>query len=337
MLNLSFTAAAEASLRRAEYSPSPDYVYHCIFNESMISSTNDCRGSQPSEGETVPVENEGPNHSTCTTHRHFKMYKPARVLTQFVFNHKKRKRRQLLGDVASMELPSGTMAIGRLDEDSEGLLLLTTNGKISELVRRKSVEKEYWVQVDGQITFEALKKLQKGVEISLSGRQEMYTTLPCNARSLETTKRELKASGKAKTKSTAGLAQQHTNGSGKKKRKFKGTCNKCGLEGHKTLDCPSNDERPNDRSPVQTTISLPPGIPPPVQAIRDETRHGPTSWVAITITEGKNRQVRKMTAAVGFPTLRLIRVRIGSITLDDIQVGEVRELKDLDCFQVCRS
>eukprot|EP00957_Ditylum_brightwellii_P156384 11902471-Ditylum_brightwellii.AAC.1 len=59
------------------------------------------------------------------------------------------------------------MAIGRLDEDSEGLLLLTTDGKVSEQVRRKSVEKEYYAQLDGQITQEAIERLQRGVEISL--------------------------------------------------------------------------------------------------------------------------------------------------------------------------
>jgi len=64
------------------------------------------------------------------------------------------------------------------------------------------------------------------------------------------------------------------------------------------------------------------------QKIRDD-RHGPTSWVAIVIREGKFRQVRKMTAAVGFPTLRLIRVRIGTILLDDLAVGDVKEVASL--------
>jgi 23S rRNA pseudouridine2457 synthase len=59
--------------------------------------------------------------------------------------------------------------------------------------------------------------------------------------------------------------------------------------------------------------------------IRDE-RHGPTSWVSITLTEGKFRQVRKMTSAVGFPTLRLIRVRVGNIELGNLKAGEVREI-----------
>ena len=61
--------------------------------------------------------------------------------------------------------------------------------------------------------------------------------------------------------------------------------------------------------------------------IRDE-RHGPTSWVALTLTEGKFRQVRKMTAAVGFPTLRLVRVRVGTVTLHDLKAGEVLEVEN---------
>ena len=63
--------------------------------------------------------------------------------------------------------------------------------------------------------------------------------------------------------------------------------------------------------------------------IRDE-RHGPTSWVSITLTEGKFRQVRKMTSAVGFPTLRLVRVRVGNIHLNDLKAGEVLEVSSFD-------
>ena len=63
--------------------------------------------------------------------------------------------------------------------------------------------------------------------------------------------------------------------------------------------------------------------------IRDD-RHGPTSWVSITLTEGKFRQVRKMTSAVGFPTLRLVRVRVGNIHLNDLKAGEVLEVTSFD-------
>eukprot|EP00957_Ditylum_brightwellii_P156385 11902472-Ditylum_brightwellii.AAC.1 len=109
------------------------------------------------------------NNVVTAHHQHFKMYKPAKVLTQFKFTHQKGRNQTLLGDVITKDtLPSsGVMAIGRLDEDSKGLLLLTTEGKVSEQVRRKSVKKEYYVQLDRQITQEAIERLQCGLEISL--------------------------------------------------------------------------------------------------------------------------------------------------------------------------
>ncbi len=187
------------------------------------------------------------------THRHFKIHKPVRFLTQFIYNGRK-KNKHLLGELH--DFPEGTMAIGRLDEDSEGLLLLTTDGKVSNFVTSKKVEKEYYVMVDGIITDEAIEKMQTGVEIGINGTK--YMTLPCKA--------------------------------------FK--------------------------------LMPAPDFPPRTKRIRDD-RHGPTSWISIIISEGKNRQVRKMTAAVGFPTLRLIRVRIGSIQLDGLKSGEFEELEHL--------
>ncbi|MBC5774706.1 pseudouridine synthase [Pontibacter sp. KCTC 32443] len=184
------------------------------------------------------------------THRHFIVHKPYGYLSQFVCEHKNKK---MLGELH--DFPEGTMAIGRLDEDSEGLLLLTTNGKVSEQVRSKHIEKEYYAQVDGLITDEAIKLLQEGVEIGIGG--DKYKTLPCAAFRLEQD----------------------------------------------------------------------PGFPQRSRKIRDD-RHGPTSWVSITLTEGKNRQVRKMTAAAGFPTLRLVRVRIGGIQLGELQSGKVVEAGD---------
>ncbi len=184
-------------------------------------------------------------------HRHFIIHKPFGYLSQFVNHQNKRKNKKLLGELFSF--PLGIMAIGRLDEDSEGLLLLTTDGKVSQAVRSKEIEKEYIIQVDGIITEAAIVQLQKGVEISFKGKK--YLTLPCTAYRIETT-----PSFKARRKK-----------------------------------------------------------------IRSD-RHGPTSWVSITICEGKNRQVRKMSAAVGFPTLRLIRVRIGNVFLNDMIAGEVKEV-----------
>lgn len=184
-----------------------------------------------------------------SNHRHFIIHKPYGYLSQFVYDLKRKKK--LLGELH--DFPERTMAIGRLDEDSEGLLLLTTDGKMSESVRSKKVDKEYYVQVDGIITQEAIEKMKKGVEIGFNGTK--YITKPCQSSLLN----EIPAFGER----------------GKK--------------------------------------------------IRDE-RHGPTTWASITVNEGKFRQVRKMTAAVGFPTLRLVRVRIGNVYLNDLQAGEVKEV-----------
>jgi 23S rRNA pseudouridine2457 synthase len=173
-------------------------------------------------------------------------------MSQFVCELKKKK---LLGELH--DFPKGTMSIGRLDEDSEGLLLLTTDGKVSaQICMGHKVEKEYWAQVDGQITDDAIATMQQGLEISIQGTK--YQTKPCKAFKLESD----------------------------------------------------------------------PGFKPRTRKIRDD-RHGPTSWVSITVKEGKYRQIRKMTAAVGFPTLRLFRVRIGNIHLNNLQAGEVIEVSEL--------
>ena len=182
-------------------------------------------------------------------HKHFILNKPYGYLSQFIYQLKRNKK--LLGEL--YDFPEGTMAIGRLDEDSEGLILLTTDGMMSELVRSKKVDKEYYVQVDGIITQEAIDKIQNGVEIGFKGSK--YKTKPCNAFLIS--------------------------------------------------EVPNFGERG--------------------KKIRDE-RHGPTSWASITLNEGKFRQVRKMTSAVGFPTLRLVRIRIGNVYLNDLKSGEVKEI-----------
>ena len=186
-------------------------------------------------------------------HHHFIIHKPYGYLSQFVNNQNRRRNKKLLGEL--YDFPQGIMAIGRLDEKSEGLLLLTTDGKMSEQMRSRKIEKEYYAQVDGIISSEAISKLQGGIEISLE--HGTYKTLASKAHRL---------------------------------------------------------------------------VPPPVitqriKKVRDD-RHGPTSWISITLREGKFRQVRKMTAAVGYPTLRLIRIRIGNIHLNDLEPGEVIEVED---------
>ena len=187
-------------------------------------------------------------------HRHFIVNKPYGYLSQFKYDLKRKKK--LLGDLF-YDFPKGIMAIGRLDEDSEGLLLLTTDGKVSEQVRSKKVEKEYYVQVDGIITQQAIDKIKLGVVIGIDS--EKYIITSCKAHILE--------------------------------------------------NIPNFEVR--------------------AKKIRDD-RHGPTSWASITISEGKFRQVRKMTAAVGFPTLRLVRVRIGNIYLSNLKQGCVIEIPYFD-------
>src|SRR6476620_9410206 len=107
--------------------------------------------------------------------RHFIIHKPHGYLSQFIYEKKRPKK--MLGEL--FDFPEGTMAIGRLDEDSEGLLLLTTDGMTSELMRSKTVEKEYYAQVDGIISCEAIKELKNGVEIGFKGIR--YTTKNCEA------------------------------------------------------------------------------------------------------------------------------------------------------------
>ncbi|MHB1107041.1 MAG: pseudouridine synthase [Lutibacter sp.] len=164
-------------------------------------------------------------------------------------------KKKLLGEFYSF--PEKLMAIGRLDEKSEGLLLLTTDGNMSELVRSSNVEKEYFAEVDGAITSEAIEMLKNGVEIGFAGLK--YITKPCEVYKL--------------------------------------------------------NEIPN--------------LPERGKKIRDE-RHGPTNWVSITLTEGKFRQVRKMTAAAGFPTLRLVRIRVGNLHINDMKAGDVKEILDFE-------
>ena len=188
-------------------------------------------------------------------HQHFILFKPDGYLSQFVNNQTKRSNKKLLGDLE--DFPKSTMAIGRLDEHSEGLLLLTTDGKVSEYIRSSKVEKEYYAQVDGIISDKAIEQLKQGVEIGFEGIK--YTTKKCKVSRL--------------------------------------------------------DEIPD--------------LPKRRKKIRDE-RHGPTSWVSVTLREGKFRQVRKMTAIVGYPTLRLVRVRIGNLQIGTMKAGEFLKVKKFE-------
>jgi len=182
------------------------------------------------------------------THIHFKVYKPYGMLSQLGSNDaKEQRKKRFLSELYNF--PDGIMPIGRLDEKSEGLLLMTTDGKRSDTINRSGIEKEYYAQVDGEIIPTAIEQLKNGVEIGFEGKK--YQTKPCTVKKIET-----------------------------------------------------------------------PTLPEPNPKIR-LGRHRPNSWISIVLTEGKFRQVRKMTAAVGFPTLRLVRVRIDKITLGELLPGQV--------------
>lgn len=177
------------------------------------------------------------------------------MLSQFSSNAAKEQSKRFLKELG--DFPEDTMPIGRLDEKSEGLLLLTTDGKLSDHINQSGIEKEYYVLVDGEISAKAIQQLCEGVEIGFHGKK--YITKPCKVFKLITE----------------------------------------------------------------------PDLPTRSKKIRD-ARHGPTTWISVTLTEGKFRQVRKMTSAVNCPTLRLVRVRTGNIKLDSLQVGAVLPLENLN-------
>lgn len=172
------------------------------------------------------------------------------MLSQFT----KEGEHQTLADL-DYNFPKDIYPVGRLDADSEGLLLLTNDNRLKTQLldpKRKHL-RTYWVQVEGEITDEACAKLSSGVQISVNGKK--YNTLPAKARK---------------------------------------------------IDLPTLPER---NPPIRFRANI------------------PTSWIEISLHEGKNRQVRKMTASVGFPTLRLVRHRIGQhLVADGLQPGDVKEI-----------
>jgi 23S rRNA pseudouridine2457 synthase len=186
-------------------------------------------------------------------YKYYLIYKPFQVLSQFSPSPGKLTLKNLF-DVEQDVYP-----VGRLDYDSEGLLLLTNDVRVNKqwLHPTQKVEKEYYVQVEGEITTAALQQLESGVTISIDGTP--YKTKPAKAHVLPT----------------------------------------------------------------------PPILPERNPPIRYRA-HIPTSWISLTIGEGKNRQVRRMTAAVGFPTLRLVRWRQGHLTMKGMQPGDMQQLTKLD-------
>jgi 23S rRNA pseudouridine2457 synthase len=171
--------------------------------------------------------------------------KPYGVLSQFTPDHPGQRT------LSEFVLPKNVYALGRLDRDSEGLLLLSDEpGLNTKLLDPKNAHpRTYWAQLEGEVTESALQQLRAGVVIE--GRK----TLPAEAKQIH------------------------------------------------------------------------PDVPPRDPLIR-ERKNIPTSWIELALREGRNRQVRKMTASVGFPTLRLIRVTIGQFHIpSNLAPGQWRELE----------
>jgi 23S rRNA pseudouridine2457 synthase len=182
-------------------------------------------------------------------HRYFCIYKPYNMVSQFVSpDHV-----GLLGDI-DFDFPEGTHAIGRLDSHSEGLLLLTTNKKVTRLLFESKIphKRTYLVQVKNEVTAESLETLRTGVTIRIKGDVDWVTT-PCDAEIVE----------------------------------------------------------------------KPANLPEGAFTFKHDLPH---TWLAITLTEGKFHQVRKMVKAVRHRCQRLIRTSIEDMQLGDLKPGEVREL-----------
>lgn len=191
------------------------------------------------------------NVTNSSSLKYYLIYKPFGMMSQF----SKEGEKPTLANL-KFKFPKDVYPVGRLDHDSEGLLLLTNDKRLNHqlLNPSKHYEKRYWVQVDREITDEAIAELERGVTIKLD---KPYTTTPCKV---------------------------------------------------KRIVAPA--DLPERVPPVRFRLNV------------------PTSWIEIVLTEGKNRQVRKMTAAVGFPTLRLIRCAIGPLRIGMLHPGEVRELSN---------
>ncbi len=179
-------------------------------------------------------------------YHYYKIYKPFGVLSLFIDKEGRKTLKNLF------HFPPNVYPVGRLDMDSEGLLILTDDKSLTNLLLNPAFRhrREYLIQVEGIPDKSDIEKLESGLVI----------------------------------------------------------------KGRKTL--------PAEAEIIKDQI-LPPRIPP----IRFR-KNVADSWIKLILTEGRNRQVRKMTAAIGFPTLRLVRISIENITLDGMQPGEVRELSD---------
>ena len=193
--------------------------------------------------------------------RTFAVYKPYGVLSQFTSEDGHPGLLEL-----GLSLPKDVWPVGRLDRDSEGLLLLTNDNHLKRTLTEpeRNHRKTYWVQVEGAPTDAEIEPLRGPMHLRI--RKKDITT-----------------------------------------------------------------------KPVQVSLLAPPDLPERVPPIRKRLSI-PTSWLSMALTEGKNRQIRKMTAQIGFPTLRILRVGIGSLTLNelDLALGECRLLTPEEVLRLQR-
>jgi len=192
-------------------------------------------------------------------HRYFIVYKPVNMVSQFVSTHQVNLLHQL-----NFVFPEGTHAIGRLDQNSEGLLLLTTNKKITKLLFQGPVphNRTYLAQVKNSVSQTTIEKLASGIEISATNGQ-IFKTTPCKVKLIDTPK------------------------------------NLAAVE-----------------KPLHENVQ--------------------SSWLEITLTEGRFHQVRKMVAAVHHKCIRLIRTSIEDIHIGSMQPGEVIEFNENDFFRLLK-
>ena len=188
---------------------------------------------------------------------YYAIYKPFGMLSQFTSEGGHETLKSLY------EFPSDVYPVGRLDTDSEGLLVLTNDRKLNHNLLNPEFghSRVYLVQVEGEVTGEACEKLQQGVSITINGKKHLADAVEA-----------------------------------------------------KRVDTP--EWLPERTPPVRFRKSV------------------PTSWMEMVLREGKNRQVRKMTAAAGFPTLRLVRTSIEKLRLDDMQPRQVKTLSRQEAYSL---
>jgi 23S rRNA pseudouridine2457 synthase len=193
-------------------------------------------------------------------HRYFVVYKPYRMISQFISPYPSQR---LLRDL-EFRFPEGTHAVGRLDEKSEGLLILTTDKSVTRRLLHPSKEhiRKYLVHVQREVSEQSLKQLQDGISILLK-KVGNYTTQPCGVKLLEAA---------------------------------------------------------------------------PALAEREDAykEYFPHTWLEFVLTEGKNRQIRKMCEAVKHRVKRLVRTHIEDLSIEGFLPGEVREINKQELFRLLK-